>query len=337
MHAVVTGAAGFLGRRLVKSLCEDGCAVRCLVRPSSDLSVLREELGPLWRNVEVRRVALADTGECRSHIEAGDVVFHLAAGLTGGASTLFLNTVVPTRTLLRAASDSGARRFVLVSSLGVYGTTEMRRGATLTEESPLESRPHLRDPYTYSKVAQEQAAREFAGAHGLPLVIVRPGVIFGPGRGVLSSRVGLQFGTLLIRMGGRQTLPYTYVDNCAAAIRQAGFAPGIDGEALNIVDDDLPTAAQLVRRLARRRRKPRSVWVPGACIGPLSGLYEWYHWYSQGQVPGVITRYRSAALWKPLRYSNAKARRLLGWRPAVSFDEAFERSLPHRATIESVS
>lgn len=330
MHAVVTGATGFLGRRLVKSLCDDGCAVRCLVRPSSDLSPLRDELGAHWSSIDVRRIDLANANACRAHLEPGDVLFHLAAGLTGSPSTLFLNTVIPTRTLLRAAADADVGRFVLVSSLGVYGTTELRAGHTLTEDSPLEAQPHRRDPYTFSKVVQEHVAHEARDQHRLPLVLIRPGVIFGPGRGVLSSRVGLQLGNLLIRMGGRQTLPYTYVENCAAAIRQAGFADGVVGEAFNVLDDDLPTASQLVRRLARSNRKPRSLWVPGACIGPLSGLYEWYHRYSRGQVPGVITRYRSSALWKPLRYSNAKAKGELGWRPQVSFDEAFERSVQER-------
>jgi len=327
MHAVVTGATGFLGRRLVKALCEDGCAVRCLVRPSSNVAPLRQELGPLWRQVDVQSVDLADGTACRARLERGDVVFHLAAGLSGSPSTLFLNTVIPTRALLSAAAAVEVRRVVMVSSLGVYGTVGLRRGETLTEATPLESQPQLRDPYTFSKVIQEHVAHDAREQTGLPLVIVRPGVIFGPGRGVLSSRVGLQFGDVLIRMGGRQTLPYTYVDNCAAAIRQAGFSPGVDGEAINVIDDNLPTAAQLVRRLARRRLKPRSLWVPSACIGPLSGIYEWYHRYSQGQVPGVITRYRSCAIWKPLRYSNEKARRLLGWRPEISFDEAFERSI----------
>lgn len=327
MHAVVTGATGFLGRRLVKSLCDDGCAVRCLVRPSSDLSPLRDELGPHWRNIDLRRIDLANADACRAHLDRGDVVFHLAAGLTGSPSTLFLNTVIPTRALLRAAVDADVARFVLVSSLGVYGAAELRAGQTLTEDSPLEAQPHRRDPYTFSKVVQERVAREARDEHRLPLVVIRPGVIFGPGRGVLSSRVGLQFGNLLIRMGGRQTLPYTYVENCAAAIRQAGFADGVVGEAFNILDDDLPTASQLVRQLARVRKKPRTVWVPGPCIGPLSGLYEWYHRRSRGQVPGVITRYRSSALWTPLHYTNAKARRRLNWHPLVPFHEAIDRSL----------
>jgi nucleoside-diphosphate-sugar epimerase len=160
MHAVVTGATGFLGRRLVKALCDDGCAVRCLVRPSSDLSQLRSDLGALWRLVDVRNVDLANAEACRAHLESGDVLFHLAAGLTGSPSTLFLNTVIPTRALLSAAAAADVRRVVLVSSLGVYGTVGLPKGSTLTEDTPLESQPQLRDPYTFSKVVQEHVAQD---------------------------------------------------------------------------------------------------------------------------------------------------------------------------------
>lgn len=328
MYAIITGATGFLGRRLVQALCEDGARVRCLVRASSDTASLQQSLGDFWSQVEIERVRLAEADDCRRALTPGATLYHVAAGLTGSPSTLFLNTVIPTRALIDAALDVGVRRFVQISSLAVYGTAGLRRFAAVPEETPLDPLPHRRDPYTYSKIVQEQAAWDAYRERGLPVVVIRPGVIFGPGRGVLSSRVGLQFGGWLVRMGGRQTLPYTYVDNCAAAIRQAGLMPGIEGQAFNVIDDDLPTAAGLLRQLRRHGRKPRTVPLPGWSIGPLTGLYEWYSRASGGQLPPVLTRYRSACLWKPLRYPNDKAKSQLHWRPHVSFAEAFERSLP---------
>jgi nucleoside-diphosphate-sugar epimerase len=80
MQAVGTGATGFLGRRLVQSLCDDGCAVRCLVRPSSDVSALRRDVRPHWSRIDVRRVQLDNRDACRNELERGDIVFHLAAG-----------------------------------------------------------------------------------------------------------------------------------------------------------------------------------------------------------------------------------------------------------------
>jgi nucleoside-diphosphate-sugar epimerase len=111
--------------------------------------------------------------------------------------------------LIDAAAVAGAQWIVLVSSLGVYDAGSLKRGSLLNESTPLDPAPHLRDLYSYSKIRQEQAARELRGQLGLPLVIVRPGVILGPGRNPISNRVGLRSGGMLIRMGGRQQLPYT--------------------------------------------------------------------------------------------------------------------------------
>ncbi len=328
MSVLVTGATGFLGRRLVRLLRENGVNVRCLVRPSSDVEPLRRAVGDtLWRGVEVRAGELMDTDACRDAMTGCSVVYHVAAGLSGSTSTLFLSSVVPTRRVMQAAAAAGVSRFVLVSSLGVYGTRDMRAGSLLDEHSPVDPHPHLRDPYTYSKVMQERAAREVQQETELPLVIVRPGVIIGPGRGVLSARIGLQLGPLMVRMGGTQRLPYTYVDNCAAAIRQAGLAAGVEGEVFNVIDDHLPSAKGLLRMCRRAGQRVTSVWVPRPFIQPMACTYDWYHRWSRGQLPGVLTPYRTASIWKPLNYTNQKAKDRLGWQPDISFDEAFRRSL----------
>ncbi len=328
MKACVTGATGFLGRRLVRSLCLEGLQVRCLVRRSSDLVPLKSFLGEaFWRQVDVVRCELSDVAACRSALEDCSVLYHTAAGLSGSPSTLFLSTVVGTRRILEAALQAAVRRFVLVSSLGVYGSALLKAGTVVDEQTPIDPAPHLRDPYTYSKIVQEQVAWEAFHERKLPLVVVRPGVIFGDERGVLSGRIGLRLGRCLIRMGGRQSVPYTYVENCAAAIRQAGLVPQIAGEVFNILDDDLPTAAQVLRWYRKAGGRIRSFWLPGPLIGTVSGFYEWYHHWSRGQLPGVITRYKSAAMWNRLKYSNEKARRMLAWEPAVPIQEAIFRSM----------
>ena len=328
MNVFLTGGTGFLGRRIVRMLREDGISVRCLVRPSSDVRSLKEFVGSdLWSGVEIVPGELSDATSCRQLIGQSDSVCHVAASLAGGAAVMFLNTVIPTRHLLTAAAQAGVRRFVQISSLGVYGAAGLSTNAQLDETTPLDAHPELRDPYTYSKIVQEQIAWECHAQSNLPLTIIRPGVIFGPGRGVMSNRVGLKLGPLLIKMGGSQTLPYTYVDNCASAVRSAVLADGINGEAFNVLDDGLPTGSQLLRKLRRAGQGTRSVWVPRPMIGPLSSIYEWYSRWSEGQLPGVITRYRSDSMWKKLRYTNEKAKARLGWSPRVTFDEAFERSI----------
>lgn len=328
MYPFLTGATGFLGRRLVRTLREDGLRVRCLVRGSSDIAPLRDFVGPdLWAGVDIVQGDLSDAACLARLMQGCDTVYHAAAALGGSTAVMFLNTVVPTRRIIDAALSNDVRRFVLVSSLGVYGVAGLRTGSLLDESSPVDPSPQLRDPYTYSKVAQEQVAWEAHRERGLPLVVIRPGVIFGEGRDVLSSRVGLKVGPLLLRMGGSQTMPYTYVENCAAALRCAGLAQGVEGEVFNVLDDGLPTGSQLLKMYRRSGRRLRSLWLPRPAIGPVSSLYEWYSRWSQGQLPAVITRYKSDSIWKGVRYTNAKAKSRLGWKPAVGFDEAFRRSV----------
>src|SRR5205807_1842529 len=116
-------------------------------------------------------------------------------------AVLFLNTVVTTRRLSEACLQIGVERFVLVSSLAVYGTSELQRGHILDESCPIDPHPFLRDAYTYSKINQEHVAWAAQRERDLPLVVIRPGVIYGPGRDVLTGRVGLRIGRLLVRMG----------------------------------------------------------------------------------------------------------------------------------------
>jgi nucleoside-diphosphate-sugar epimerase len=177
-------------------------------------------------------------------------------------------------------------------------------------------------------VAQEEVVWEAHARGTLPLVVIRPGVIFGPGRGSLSGRIGIQLGRLMIRMGGGQRLPYTYVDNCADAVALAATAPAaVEGEAINVVDDELPTGRQVLWQYRREVQRLRVLPVPSVAVKPLSGLCEWYHRRSRGQLPLVLTRYRSSAQWKPLRYSNAKAKRTLGWSPSIGISEGLRRSM----------
>ena len=87
---------------------------------------------------------------------------------------------------------------------------------------------------------------EYGNKLNLPYVIVRPGHVYGPGNEAISARVGIgTFGTFL-HLGGPNTIPFTYVDNCADAIVLAGLKPGVDGEVFNVVDDDLPSSRQFL-------------------------------------------------------------------------------------------
>ena len=335
MTAFVTGATGFLGGAFVARLLAHGSErIACLARPGSRTTQL-ERLAP--SRVSLIRGSLASSDAALAALGDADVVYHLAAGASGAAADLFLNTVVASKNLLEAIlRRPRLPKVVLVSSFGVYGTAGMKRGQLVDEDAPLEPNPERRDTYSQAKLRQEKLFRTYQEKHGFPLVVVRPGVIYGPGGTPISSRVGLRVPGLFLHLGGRNLLPLTYVDNCAEAIVVAGERGGSDGQAYNVIDDDLPTCADYLRRYQREVRALRTVRLPYPVSQALSWLCERYHEHSQGQLPAFFTRYRTATTWGGNRFSNAKLKSL-GWQPLISTDEGLQRTFTHLCNFASSS
>lgn len=325
---LVTGSSGFIGSHVVEALLELGFTnLRCFVRPSSQLSKLKEVLGrfSFEKNVELVTGDLLSRAHCRDAAEGVSVVYHLAAGIEKSFAGAFMNSALATRNLLDAFLEvERPKRFVNVSSFAVYSNLGLKRNSLLDETCPLETAPQERfDAYGFGKLKQEEIVQDYAKRHQLPCVTLRPGYVFGAGRQELNGRVGIKVFGLFIQVNGSNLLPLTYVDNCAEAIVLAGITPGIDGEAFNIVDDNLLTARQFLKTYKAARRL-RSVNVPywAAC----SACYAWekYSKWSKGQLPPAFNRRRCAANWKSQRYSNEKLKTRLGWTPRVPMKQAMK-------------
>ena len=331
-HGVwVTGGTGFLGSRVVRLLTERAFEVHCLVRSKSAAAALVSSL-PSDAASRVKFVfgSLNDAGVCQALAASAPVGYHIASSLSGSAAALFSANVVATRTLLRAVRASGCRRVVLVSSMAVYGTYQLPKHTVLDEGCPLDPTPQQRDPYAFSKIVQEQVCWNAREEWNLPLVVIRPGMIYGPGRDFLSARVGLKVGPLMVRLGGSQPLPYTYVDNCAEAVVLGGTQDGIEGESFNIVDDELPTGRTLIRERRKHGARVPAIAVPLWAVMPMARCYTAYAKYSEGQLPSILTPYRAAAQWNTLRYSNAKAKTRLNWTCRTSLADGLRLTLESR-------
>jgi nucleoside-diphosphate-sugar epimerase len=174
-------------------------------------------------------------------------------------------------------------------------------------------------------VKQDEMVREYADKFAIPYVIVRPGYVYGPGNEPITARVGTDTFGVFLHLGGSNTIPFTYVDNCAEAIALAGLKKGIDGEVFNVVDDDLPSSRSFLRLYKREVRRFRSVYVPHVISYMLCGLWEHYSEWSKGQLPRAFNRARWHATWKKTSYSNVKLKSRLGWAPTVSTAEGLRR------------
>lgn len=327
---LITGAAGFMGLRLVDNLLERGFRnVKCFVRHSSAIDKL-EAMASRYPGhcIQIVKGNLLSKSDCAAATKEVAVIFHLAAG-TGEKSfpDAFMNSVVATRNLLEAALKSNClRRFVNVSSFTVYTNEKKPRGRLLDESCPVEEHPELRaDAYCFAKVKQDELVREYGKQFGIPYVIVRPGAVYGPGNTQITGRVGLGTFGVFLHLGGSNRIPFTYVDNCADAIALAGLKRGIDGEVFNVVDDELPFSRRFLKLYKQNVKRFHSIYVPRVLCYLLCAAWEKYAIWSEGQLPPAFNRKRWHVEWKKTDYSNQKLKDRLGWTPRVSMAEGLRR------------
>lgn len=327
MKILITGSGGFLGRSIVERLLAHGQTdLRCMLRDTRKGAAL-EALALRYpaARLELVAVNLRNPSEAVTAVTGCDLIIHAAAALKGSPAEMFLDSVIASRNLLDAiVSQPAIPRVVLVSSFGAMGVASLGRGALVDESTPLEKDPARRDIYSYSKLRQEQLFWDYRAQHKLPLVVLRPGVIYGPGTGHFSNRVGLNLFGIFLHLGGPNLLPLTYVENCAEAIVVAALqAP--DGAVYNVVDDDLPTSAQYLRRYKREVRGMRSIRIPYFLLMWGSKVVERYSRKSAAQLPAIFTPYKTMAMWGGNRFSNARLKSI-GWKPLISTDEGIRRS-----------
>ena len=327
---LVTGATGFLGPRVVEALLERGFRnLRCFARHSSPVARI-EAVAQRYEGARVGIVKgnLLSPDDCAEATRDVALVLHLAAA-RGEKSfpDAYINSVVTTRNLLEATLlQPTLRRFVSVSSFTVYTNRQKPQRGLLDESCPIEGRADLRgEAYCFAKVKQDEIVAEYGLKRGIPYTIVRPGYIYGPGNEAITGRVGIGTFGLFLHLGGPNTIPLTYVDNCAHAIVLAGLTKGVDGQVFNVVDDDLPSSRRFLRMYKREVRSFRSVYVPHAISYALCGLWEKYSIWSSGQLPPSFNRRSWNAYWRRTRYSNDKLKARLGWAPLVSTPEGLRR------------
>jgi nucleoside-diphosphate-sugar epimerase len=317
VKVLITGANGFLGRHVVAEFLRRGHAVRALVRPAADLDGLN------WPGqVEIIRADLRVAQDLAAAFREVDVLVHLAATVVGSEDAQFAATVVGTERLLNAMALSQTSRLVLASSFSVYDWSAIR--GTLTEESPLESGAGLyeRDGYAIAKVWQERVVRRAAAAHGWQLTVLRPGFIWGRGNAYLAC-LGQRLGPMHLVFGGWTRIPLTHVVNCAVLFATATENPGAIGETFNVVDgDEVRIWSYLGEYLRRSGANGFRVPIPYALALVGTRLARWSSrriFRGKGKLPSLLIPRRFEARFKPLSFSNRKAREILGWQPPLGF------------------
>ncbi|NIR51208.1 NAD-dependent epimerase/dehydratase family protein, partial [candidate division KSB1 bacterium] len=240
----VTGGSGFVGKTLIERLLHDGFKIVALARRSNVPSHLKDPAIELVIG-DVRNET------CVTEAMSGaDYVVHAAATLRGSWDDFSSINVEGTRRMLEAAVKNKVERFVYISSAGVYAHANLRNDAIYTEDMPYEEDAHA-SFYTKSKIEAEKLVYQYFEEHSLPIVIFRPGAIYGPGGYVFPATIGLGIGNnRIIAIGDRTTqLPLSYVENVVDAIVRSFRNEKAVGQCFNLTENETLSRGEYLKRL----------------------------------------------------------------------------------------
>ena len=315
MKALVTGATGFVGAAIAKTLLASGWQVRVLARAGSDRANLRQLAA------EVVEGDLNDLRSLEQALEGCTALFHAAADYRLGArdpKPLYLTNVEGTRNILNAARTAGVQRTVYTSSVATIGIPP--DGAPGEERSPV-ALSDMIGHYKRSKYLAEEVARD-AARMGMSVVIVNPSTPVGPGD-IKPTPTGQ---LVLDAASGRMPayvdtgLNIVHVDDVAAGHLLA-FERGKTGERYILGGEDmtLRTILEQISRLVGR--KPPRIRLPYALVLPIAYAAEAFAQVSGRSGRVTVEGVRMSR--KRMFFSSAKAATELGyrWRPPL---EAFE-------------
>jgi dihydroflavonol-4-reductase len=299
---LVTGATGFLGSTLVPMLLEAGHEVRALVRSGAQVPGAEAVKGDV-RDVESLRRALAGV----------EGLYHLAGLVSrdpADSRKMYELHVDGTRNLLVEAQRAGLSRVVLASSSGTIGVSRTRRAATEEDDYPIETVG--RWPYYLSKIYEEKIAIEFA-RRGLPVVILNPSLLLGPGDVRMSSTQDI-FRFLMGRIPVMPRGGISFVDvRDAAQAFVAALHRGNPGERhlMGAVNWDFDEFFARLGRIAHRQpplwRMPSPLKVAAA-----HWLEKWAR--DRGREPDLpASDVEMGECW--FFIDSSKSERLLGFRP----------------------
>lgn len=317
MNVLITGGAGFIGSHLVESQLSQGHQVRVV---DLHLGRLREAL-PHPR-LEVMQGDIRDARLLERGLAGMDVVYHLASAhleLSLRPSDYWQINVDATTGLLEAAHAARVRRVVHCSSVGVMGDVKNPPGDEL---SPL----HPTNHYEQTKLAGENAARQFAARTGLPVVVARPAWVYGP-RCPRTAKLlrAIQKGRFVVFGSGRTLRHPLYVADAVRGLERCAGAASAPGEVYILAGERAVTVDTLVRTAAEVLQVPPPRLHLPVGLGLLAGYALQWAFKPLGKSPPFSRRSMDFFL-KDNAYDTRKAQHRLGFRPQVDLRSGLEAS-----------
>lgn len=339
---ILTGAAGFVGGKILAQLIGEGLEVIAFVRPG------KASLSEKFDNIQTLEVDLSDT-ECFEKKlnevldEKSISAFIYASGsMNGDDEEHESHSIGPLRTIIRCMKHAPCKRLVHLSSLSVYGYSALPSGGVLDETTPLESELEYRDAYARAKCKQESLLMRAAQENGLRVTSLRLGMVYS-GERTWSARLGIPFKKWLLIPNNNAQLPLAHVESCAAAVERTVqrteisndlYIPDVQNkpgafEAVNVVDDVLPSVEEYLT-LAEKYHlvKPlKKVSLPSTLLEKLVKVLSLIQIISPSlylKIPNIFKIQTFDSRYKRIRFSNYRQKERLDLKPE-SWDQVLKR------------
>ncbi|MEA2328019.1 MAG: hypothetical protein QOE68_2978 [Thermoanaerobaculia bacterium] len=313
---LVTGATGFLGGHLARTLATKGFTIRALGRKPSVLAELSR------RGIETQEIDLRDRDAIAAACAGIDVVVHAGAlsAPWGRRSHFFDINVSGTEHVIAGCLRHGVSRLVHVSSPSViFNGNDV---VDATEDAPFPRR--FLSLYSLTKKLAEDAVR---GATALETVIIRPKAIFGPGDTALLPRLlaAGRAGRLPQIGDGINLVDLTYVDNVVHALTLAVIQPDAANRTFTITNGQPVLLWDVIRRMLAAAGCSIGRRIPYSIAYAAAALME-AHARLTGTEP-LLTRYSVTILARTQTYCIDAARRWLGYEPIVTMEDGLDRTV----------
>lgn len=312
----VTGASGFIGRRIIEIGLERGYSMIAFVRPTSEYPKEWDE------KLLVFKGDISISEDTSKFIEESDIIIHQAAVVSDWAKRdLFQKVSINGTQFLLDHMKGTDKKFVLASSISVY-SSQIPNG-NCTEEIEL---PPPIGIYTWSKQEQEKLVQKYSKEQGIKYSIIRPGNVYGPhAKAWVHDFIdAMRSGPILINGGNHKAL--TYIDNVAEVFLLAALSNDANSQIYNATDDNELSWKEYGTMIAEIMEiRPPSA-IPLGIAKLLSGFLESSYKVLQIKKRPLITKEAINFAGYQFDMPYKKAFKELNYKPIINKTEGLKRT-----------
>ncbi len=314
---LVTGGQGFLGSHIVTKLLDEGKKVRVLARPS------KESNSDLAKGVEIEYGDIRDSKAVEDAVNGVDIIIHVVSNFRKGGSDkkeAYDINVGGTLNVLAAAQKYNVKQIIHCSTIGVHGTVLEIPATETTAFNPT-------DLYQETKLIAEKKVWDFYKKTGLPVTVIRPISLFGPGdKRMLKLFSMIQKERFFIVGDGNVYFHPAYIDDVVQGFILCLNNEKAFGEVFIIGGDEYTTLNRLCELIAQELGvKPPRMRVPLKPVLALATLIETI--CEPFNISPPLHRRRVSFFQNNRAFSIDKARKILDYEPHFSLDEIIRKTI----------